>query len=304
LLLPQRRFLELLTSEAGRYPSFRLVMGARVESVMSDGGRIRGVRYRSQADGSVHELPADLTIAADGRFSKIRQLVGFQPVSVVQPIDCLWFRLPHMSADPPDGPGVYVGGGRVMVVFDRGHEWQMSYWLPKGSYQQLRAAGIANLQPSVAELAAWSRDRVACLQDWSKASLLTVESSRLRRWYQPGLLLIGDAAHVMAPVGGVGINLAIQDAVAAANVLTPRLRGRGIRLRDLAAVQRRREFSTQLVQHLQAMTQRQMLRMAEFDDRDKPPAIYLAPRPAASKLTDFPSRVFACGGPWPEPVNV
>jgi len=134
MLLPQARFLELLTSEARRYPSFRMVMGARVESLIEDAGFTRGVRYRSQTDGCLHEIPADLTVAADGRFSKIRQLVGFKRVGVAQPIDCLWFRLPHFPTDAPDVAGVYLARGRVIVVFDRGPEWQASYWLPKGGY--------------------------------------------------------------------------------------------------------------------------------------------------------------------------
>jgi 2-polyprenyl-6-methoxyphenol hydroxylase-like FAD-dependent oxidoreductase len=263
LQLPQAQFLELLIAEAQRYPCFRLVLGARVDELIQEGGRIAGVRYRTR-DG-LHDLEACLTVGADGRFSKVRQLAGLDLVGDAQPIDYLWFRLPHLETDPPNAGGVYVGGGQVMVLLDRGAEWQVSYWLPKGGYQALRAAGLDTFQRSIARLAPWLAGRTLQLGDWTQAVLLAVQSSRARRWYRPGLLLIGDAAHVMLPVGGVGINMAIQDAVAAANLLGPRLARSDLRPRDLAALQRRREWPTRLVQGVQSLMQRQMLLAGEVD---------------------------------------
>ncbi len=299
LQLPQAAFLELITSEAGRYASLHLAMGARVEGLIEDDETIRGVRYRD-ARGS-HELRARLTIAADGRFSRVRQLAGMKPVATAQPVDCLWFRLPHLLSDAPDAGGIYVADGRVMVLLDRGAEWQASYWMPKGTYQSLRSAGVDSLRQSIIALAPWLADRAAELQDWNQTAMLAVESSRLERWYRPGLLLIGDAAHVMSPVGGVGINLAIQDAVATSNIVGPRVKHGTLRTRDLAGVQRRREWPTRLVQGAQAQMMRQIL--AAGDSRGPHPVrMPLAARliQRIRFLQSVRTRLFAYGGFTPE----
>lgn len=303
LQLPQAQFLELVISEARRYSSFRLVLGARVQELIKASGRIIGVRYRTH-DGQC-EIEADLTVAADGRFSKVRQLAGVELVGDAQPIDYLWFRLPHLETDPPGAGGVYAGEGQVMVLLDRGVEWQVSYWLPKGGYQELRAMGLDALRRSLALLAPWLADRSVQLRDWSQVSLLAVESSRARRWYRPGLLLIGDAAHVMLPVGGVGINMAIQDAVAAANLLGPRLAAGDLRRRDLAALQRRREWPTRLVQGVQSLMQREMLRAGQVDWAGpiRVPTLWrLAER--LPQVRGLRTRLLAYGGLWPERVRV
>ena len=255
LMLPQARFLELVVAEARKRRNFRLVMGARVNGLVEEDGVVRGVRYRGP-DGD-HEVRAPLTVGADGRFSRIRRLAGLEPVKGSPPMDVFWFNLPREPGDPDETGAVFrLAPGSLLVLMDHFEHWQVGYIIRKGGYERLRAAGLPALRRSVAELAPELADRVGHLQDWRQGSLLSVESDRLRRWYRPGLLLIGDAAHVSSPVGGVGINLAIQDAVAAANVLGGPLENGRLRVRDLRSVQRRREWPTRLVQGAQALAQR------------------------------------------------
>ena len=259
MMLPQVQFLEFITTEAKRYPHFQLVMGANVQELIEEDGIIRGVRYRGH--GSWHEVRAQLTVGADGRFSRIRQLAGMTPIKTAPPMDILWFRLPRRPEEPEEGMGRF-GRGRLVVLTNRFEYWQVGYLIPKGNYQQLHAAGIEALRQSVAEIMPELGDRVEHLKEWKQVSLLTVESSRLSRWYRPGLLLIGDAAHVMSPVGGVGINYAIQDAVVAANVLSEPLKNGQLQLRHLAAVQLQRELPTRIIQGFQSFLQQQIIAKA------------------------------------------
>jgi 2-polyprenyl-6-methoxyphenol hydroxylase-like FAD-dependent oxidoreductase len=255
LMLPQARFLGFVAAEARKYPGFRLVMGARVKALIEEDGAVRGVHYRTSE--GLRELRARLTIGADGRFSQVRRLADLQRVEGSSPMDVFWFNLPRKPDDPECAGAIFrFGAGSLLVLMDHFDHWQVGYIIEKGSYGQLRATGLPALRRSVAELASELADRVGHLQDWKQGSLLSVESDRLRRWYRPGLLLIGDAAHVMSPVGGVGINYAIQDAVVAANVLGGPLKSGRLRSRHLAAVQRRREWSTRLVQGAQSVAQR------------------------------------------------
>jgi 2-polyprenyl-6-methoxyphenol hydroxylase-like FAD-dependent oxidoreductase len=258
VMMPQVRFLEFITEQAQRYPSFHLILGADVRRLVEEDGTVVGVRYLSE-DGW-HELRALLTVGADGRFSKVRHLAGIHPVpSGEPPMDVLWFRLPKEPGDPQDSVAGAPGRGRGIVMLSRPNDWQIGYIFAKGGYQRLRAAGIETLRGSIAELVPWLAGRVGLLSDWHQLAFLSVEANRCRRWYKPGLLLIGDAAHVMSPAGGVGINYAIQDAVAAANRLAgPLLKGE-LHLRDLAAVQRRRERVTRLVQAVQSALPRRGL---------------------------------------------
>jgi 2-polyprenyl-6-methoxyphenol hydroxylase-like FAD-dependent oxidoreductase len=252
LLTPQVRFLEFITAQAAHYPNFRLVMGAHVEALVEEDGIVRGVRYRSA--GGWHEVRARLTVGADGRFSRIRKLAGFEPVGTSAPMDILWFRLPRREGESEEAMG-RMGKGAMVAMLNRGENWQMAYVIPKGSFAKLKAAGVDALRRSLVALVPDLADRVDHLHDWHDVSLLSVESSMVPRWYKRGLLLIGDAAHTMSPVGGVGINYAIQDAVAAANILSEPLLTRSLRLADLAAVQRRREQPTRRIQRLQAFIQ-------------------------------------------------
>jgi 2-polyprenyl-6-methoxyphenol hydroxylase-like FAD-dependent oxidoreductase len=250
--MPQKDFLEFIVMEARRSPHFRLEMRARVEGLIEEGGAVRGVRYRGE-DGW-HEVRAALTVAADGRFSRMRKLAGLEPIATSAPIDVLWFRLPRREGDPGEALG-YAGGGHLLILLNRGEQWQVADAIPKGTYQQLRADGIAALRATIAAQVPWLADRADTLEDWKQVSLLSVESNRLRRWHRPGLLLIGDAAHTMSPVGGVGINYAIQDAVVAANWLGRPLRAGRVTDGDLARVQRARELPTRVIQAVQARVQ-------------------------------------------------
>jgi 2-polyprenyl-6-methoxyphenol hydroxylase-like FAD-dependent oxidoreductase len=254
MLVPQARFLDLITKEAARYPNCRLVMGANVRRLVEEGGTVRGVRYRAK-DGW-HEVRAGLVVGADGRNSKIRHLAGFEPTATfVSPSDTLWFRLPREERDPESSFG-RIAHGRFVGMLYRADHWQVSYNIPKDSYSELKAAGLPALRRALARVLSEFATHLERLQDWRQFSLLSVESSRLGRWHRPGLLFIGDAAHVMAPALGVGINFAIQDAVVAANVLMRPLLafqrdGTPVAEDPLAAVQRRRELPTRVIQRLQ-----------------------------------------------------
>jgi 2-polyprenyl-6-methoxyphenol hydroxylase-like FAD-dependent oxidoreductase len=248
MLMHQPLFLEFLIEEARKYPHFRLVMGANVQRLVEDDGVVRGVRYRGA--GGWHEVRAPLTVGADGRFSRLRHLAGFTPVQTSPVLDLLWFRLPRLPEDPRDSGGAFprAGHGRVLVVLDRADHWQVGYLFPPGRYQELRAAGLEALRRSVAALEPSFARHVEHLTDWHQLAFLSVASSRCPRWYRPGLLLIGDAAHVMTPAAGAGIKYAVEDAVVAANVLAAPLKAGRVRPRDLAEVQRRREWPTRLIQ--------------------------------------------------------
>jgi 2-polyprenyl-6-methoxyphenol hydroxylase-like FAD-dependent oxidoreductase len=259
MLLPQVRFLEFLAAESNKYPNYRLTMTANVEALIEEGGSVRGVRYLS-TDGW-HEIRAALTIGADGRFSKIRHLAGFVPIKTSPPMDILWFTLPHLPEDTEHSDRVLggFGKGRMLAVFDRFDHWQVGYVFPKGTYQHLRAQGLESLRRSIADVEPLLAHHVEALTDWTQCSLLSVESSRCPRWYRPGLLIIGDAAHVMSPVGGVGINYAIMDAVVAANVLHRPLLAGSVSLADLATVQRKREWPVRIIQAMQSFVQKRIL---------------------------------------------
>jgi 2-polyprenyl-6-methoxyphenol hydroxylase-like FAD-dependent oxidoreductase len=270
-------------------------MGARVDGLLEDAGGVCGVRYTA-ADGR-HAIQTPLVVGADGRFSKVRQLARMEFDSTTEPEDVLWFRVPRAASDPPRAHGIYLAPDGVLVVMPRPDDWHIGYILAKGAYPRLRAAGMAAFRESISRRAPWLSGRTTHLVSWSQTSLLVIEAGRVRRWYKPGLLLIGDAAHVMSPVFGVGINYAIQDAIVASNVLGHRLRNHTVRQSDLAVVQRRREWPTRLMQTLQ----REM--------RPPVPAAGPPPRPSLSArlLRRLPigalrGRLIASGGWQPERV--
>ncbi|HEY0384621.1 MAG TPA: FAD-dependent monooxygenase, partial [Pyrinomonadaceae bacterium] len=220
---------------------------------------VRGVRYRS--DRGWHEVRSLLTVGADGRASKVRRLAGLVPVKTSPPMDIIWFRLPRKPEDP-EGAFARVGAGHLLVRLDRTDEWQIAYVITKGGWQQVHEAGLAAFRKAIAEVLPEFPERVEHLQDWDQVAVLSVESSRCPRWYKDGLLLIGDAAHVMSPVGGVGINYAISDAVAAANVLSAPLKAGRLQTTDLMKVQKEREWPTKFIQSLQAAAQRRLISRA------------------------------------------
>ncbi len=290
-LMPQTQFLEFITTEAARYPHFKLTLGAGVQELVEEQGVVRGVRYRAR-DGW-HEVRALLVVGADGRFSRLRRLAGFQPITTSAPMDVLWFHLSRQPGDPEGVAGRFARG-HLVVQLDRWDYWQVGFVIPKGTYQQLRAAGLPALRQELALTAPELTDRVDELQDWKQVSLLSVESNRLPRWYRPGLLLIGDAAHVMTPVGGVGINYAIQDAVVAANVLTEPLQRGRLSLRDLATVQRQRELPTRFIQTFQNLIQQRVLQPA----LDPNATFQFPPLLRLPLLRDIPARLIGMGL-WP-----
>jgi 2-polyprenyl-6-methoxyphenol hydroxylase-like FAD-dependent oxidoreductase len=249
-LVPQWDFLELLATAAQKEPTFRLLRNTEVlEPLRQHGVGVVGVRYRG-ADGQIAEMRADLTVACDGRGSALRAAMSLRPKTFGTPMDVWWFRLPRTEGDPPGLEGVLTSG-HAMIVIDRGDYYQCAYIIPKGADSQLRAEGVESLQRTVAELVPALADRVGELTSFDDVKLLDVQLNRLRRWYTDGLLLIGDAAHAMSPVGGVGINLAVADAVATARVVAAPLRSGRVPTRDLARIQARRWVPTALIQGMQ-----------------------------------------------------
>ncbi|HIK04134.1 MAG TPA: FAD-dependent oxidoreductase [Trichormus sp. M33_DOE_039] len=287
-MLPQVKFLEFITQEAQKYPSFQLVMGANVQELIVEDGVIRGVRYRG--GGGWHEIRAMLTVGADGRHSKLRQLGNFTAIETSPPMDVLWFRLPRQAGEIEGGMGRFAPG-HIVAMLDRGDEWQLAYVIPKGGYQKLRAEGLATLKTSVVEVVPELANRIDHLHDWSQVAFLSVESSRMQCWYRPGLLLIGDAAHVMSPVGGVGINYAIQDAVVTANVLTKPLQNHHVELKDLAKVQQQRELPTRIIQAFQTLIQKRVFAPILSSNRTFQPPFWLR----LPILRDLPARLIALG---------
>jgi 2-polyprenyl-6-methoxyphenol hydroxylase-like FAD-dependent oxidoreductase len=255
-IMPQWDFLNFLARQGARHAGFRLEMRAEATGLIEEAGRVTGVR--GIAAGGPFETRADLVVAADGRSSVLREQAGLQVEDLGAPMDVLWFRLSRSSGDPEATMGRF-DVGRIFVLLNRGAHWQCGYVIPKGSAEDVRGRGLDAFRASVAALMPFAADRVAEIRDWDDVKLLTVRVDRLRRWYRPGLLCIGDAAHAMSPVGGVGINLAIQDAVAAANRLWRPLREGRLTTEDLRQVQRRREWPTRVTQRLQIVVQRRVI---------------------------------------------
>jgi 2-polyprenyl-6-methoxyphenol hydroxylase-like FAD-dependent oxidoreductase len=253
-MVPQWDLLDLLADAGRREPSFTLRMGVEVTGLLRERGRVVGVRYR-EADGSDGELRATVTVACDGRTSTVRAASGLRVREFGVPLDIWWFRLPRRKVDL-QGLNVRVGVGAVLAVIDRGSYFQLGYQIPKGADARVRADGIEAFRMRVAALAPEFADSIGAVDSWDDVKLLAVRVDRMPRWFSSGLLCIGDAAHAMSPVGGVGINLAIQDAVAAARHLAGPLRRGEVRLGDLARVQVRRWAPTFVTQSLQRLAHR------------------------------------------------
>ena len=255
-LMPQWDFLNFLADHGRTYPSFHLRMRAEATDLIEDGGRVTGVRATTP-DGSL-EVRAELTVGCDGRHSTVRERAGFAVDDFGAPMDVLWFRLSKKPSDPNETMGRF-DAGRIVVMLDRGDYWQCAFVIRKGAIEETKRAGLPTFRQSIVRLAPVFADRVDELKDWDQIKLLTVAVNRLRRWHRPGLLCIGDAAHAMSPIGGVGVNLAVQDAVAAANVLWRPLNAGTLREEDLDRVQRRREFPTRVTQRAQVVVQNNVI---------------------------------------------
>jgi 2-polyprenyl-6-methoxyphenol hydroxylase-like FAD-dependent oxidoreductase len=259
-LVPQWDLLDLLASEGKKYPIFDLRMSTKATGLIDENGRVVGVRAESAA--GAFEIRPNLVIGTDGRHSTLRDAAALTPIEFGAPMDVLWFRVPRKPDDPEDVFG-RVSRGHMMVMLNRDDYWQCAFVVPKGDNDQLRTQPIESFREEVAGVAPLLKNRMGALASWDDVKFLEVKVNRLQSWHKPGLLLIGDAAHAMSPVGGVGINLAVQDAVAAANVLAPALRGGGIPDdATLARVQARREFPTKFTQGLQGLIQKRVVSRA------------------------------------------
>jgi 2-polyprenyl-6-methoxyphenol hydroxylase-like FAD-dependent oxidoreductase len=291
-LVPQWDFLEFMTAHAARFPSFTLLRNAEVLDLLERDGLVTGIRYRD-ASGE-HELTAALTVGADGRASRTREASKLPRLETSPAMDVLWFRLPRHDGEIRAIAG-RLGAGRVLVMIDRGDYWQIAYVIAKGTAEAIRSAGLEAFRSDVVRVAPELADRVGEITDWDQVKLLTVRADRLVRWYKTGYLAIGDAAHAMSPIGGLGINVAIQDAVAAANVLWRPLSERRVSDADLAEVQRRRERPVRVLQAFQALVQNRFLKPAL--DATVTPTIPLLARLIVRIpiLRDIPPRLIALG---------
>jgi 2-polyprenyl-6-methoxyphenol hydroxylase-like FAD-dependent oxidoreductase len=258
-LMPQWEFLNFLAEKAKQYPQFHLRMESEVTSLLQEKGRVHGVR--AQTPNGMLEVHADLTVGADGRHSTVRSSAGLEVMDQGAPIDVLWMRVSRQPSDPIETLGRFRAG-KILVTLDRGEYWQCAYVIPKGSLAALQQRGLPAFRQDLAEIAPFLAARTDEIADWNAVKLLTVAVDRLNQWSQPGLLCIGDCAHAMSPVGGVGINLAIQDAVATANLLASPLRRGTVSVGDLRQVQRRRNFPTRMTQAVQIFMHRRFIRPA------------------------------------------
>ena len=268
-LMPQWDFLDFLADHGRKYPGFDLRMKTEATGLIEEGGRVVGLRARSP-DGEL-DIRADLTVGCDGRHSTLREAAAFHVDDIGAPMDILWFRMSRRDDDTAETFG-HMEAGRMMVMLNRNDYWQCAYVIPKGGIDKVKAAGLDAFRASVVDMSPFLQDRIGELKDWDDIKLLTVAVDRLRRWHKPGLLCIGDAAHAMSPIGGVGVNLAIQDAVAAANILWRPLKEKRVTGDLLETVQQRRTMPMRVIQWLQVQIQNNVLSaVLGSSTRPKPP---------------------------------
>jgi 2-polyprenyl-6-methoxyphenol hydroxylase-like FAD-dependent oxidoreductase len=299
-LMPQWDFLNFIADHAKHYPGFDLRMLTEATDLILDKGKVVGVRAKAP-EGPI-DIHAELTVACDGRHSTLRDRAGFAVENLHAPMDVMWFRVSRKSNDPADVMA-RLDAGRMMVMLNRNDYWQCAYVIPKGAADDVKQAGLDQFRTSVGDIAPFLRDRVHEIDSWDKVKLLTVEVDRLHQWYRQGLICIGDAAHAMSPVGGVGINLAVQDAVAAANILAEPLRGGTITVDTLKRVQLRRDFPARMTQRLQILMQNELIRPALANKGRRPKAPWFMKMMQLPLLRRLPGRLLAYGV-RPEHVQV
>jgi 2-polyprenyl-6-methoxyphenol hydroxylase-like FAD-dependent oxidoreductase len=299
-LMPQWDFLNFLADHGKRYAAFHLLMKAEATDLIEEGGRIVGVRANTP-EGE-RDIRADLVVGCDGRHSTLRDRSGLAVDDIGAPMDVLWFRVPHRAGDQAESMGRFEAG-RIFVLIDRGDYWQCAYVIPKGGIDEVHRAGLDEFRRRLAESVPMFADRVDEIKDWDQIKLLTVAVDRMPVWHKPGLLCIGDAAHAMSPIGGVGVNLAVQDAVAAANILCAPLREGRVTEADLARVQKRREFPARVTQAIQVFLQNKVVSraLAAHGQLDVPLVVRLMAR--FPLLRRIPARLLGLGV-RPEHVRV
>jgi 2-polyprenyl-6-methoxyphenol hydroxylase-like FAD-dependent oxidoreductase len=297
--MPQWDFLNFLSSHAKRFPSFQLHMETEVVDLLMEDSRVVGVRAKT-ARGEL-EVRADLVIGADGRHSIVHTRAGLEQRDFGVPIDVLWMRISKKQDDPKQTLGFFQHG-RLVVLLDRDDYWQCGFVIPKGQFEEIKERGLAQFQNELVSFVSFLRDRVAELDDWSKIKLLTVQVNRLRDWCCEGLLCIGDSAHAMSPAGGVGINLAIQDAVATANLLAEKLQHGPVHIGDLRKVQARREWPTRLIQAMQIFIHRRVVTGRTSNDKKASLPFVVRLLKWFPFLRQLPAR-FIGMGPRPEHIH-
>ncbi|MGA3037173.1 MAG: FAD-dependent oxidoreductase [Vulcanimicrobiaceae bacterium] len=297
--MPQWDFLSFLAEQGRRLSTFRLEMKTEATDLLFEGDTVVGVR--AQSPSGPLEIRAPLVVAADGRDSRLRQRAGMQPRDYGVPIDVLWMRISRKESDRSAAFGNIAPGG-ILVTINRGSYYQCAFVIRKGGFDDIKQRGIDYLRQRIVDLAPYLADRVHELKSFDDVSLLTVTVNRLPVWARPGLLFIGDAAHAMSPVGGVGINLAIQDAVATANLLAGPLRNRSLRMSDLNAVQRRREFPTKIIQGIQLTIQNRIMTSVLNTSQHFNPPLILRILDRVSLLRNIPAYIVGIG-PRPEHVR-
>ena len=289
-LMPQWDFLNFIADRGRRYQTFDLRMQTEAIDLIEENGRVAGVRAKSP-EGEL-EIRAELIVGCDSRHSTIRTKAGLKSDDYGAPMDVMWFRLSHWPGDSEETVG-HIESGRMMVMLNRNDYWQCAYVIPKGTAEEVRSAGLDKFRQVIADMSPFVRDRLGEIESWDQVKLLTVAVDRLRRWFRPGLLCIGDAAHAMSPIGGVGINLAVQDAVAAANILAQPLRHGTMTIETLESVQRRREFPTRFTQRLQLVLQNNIIGPA-LEGR-RPEAPFFMKMLQWPLLRRIPGRLLALG---------
>ena len=291
-LMPQWDFLDFIADHARRYPTFRLLMQAEVTDIIEDSERVVGLRAKTPT--GLLDLRGDLVVAADGRQSIVREKAHLPVQEFGAPMDVLWFRISRKAHHPPQTMGRF-DTGRIFVLINRGDYWQCGYVIPKGQFDAIRKEGVDSFREKVAQLVPYAKDEIAEIKSWDEIKLLTVRVDRLSQWFRPGLLCIGDAAHAMSPVGGVGINLAIQDAVAAANALAEPLSARRVTIKELQRIQKRREFPTRVTQGLQVAAQRRVIAPVLGGTRPVKPPLLLRLISAVPLLRQIPAYLIGIG---------